>query len=362
MDKRRRTPPTTIVSVHAERFEAPMKASFEIAGGSLERLLNVLVCVRLKDGSTGWGECAPFKAYNGETQAGALRAARAAAGWLTGFDAGRHEALAEALEGNVRCASARAGLEMAALDAWARSRSIPLWTYFGGAGRRLRIDITVPIVPPRSAAALARAIRRFGVRALKVKVGREAEADAARVAAAAAAARPSTLIVDGNAGYSPREALRFLRLLAELGIRPDLFEQPVAKDDLDGMAEVARKGGSTVAADESAATPADVLRLARKRAAGVVNLKLMKAGIRGSWAMARAARSAGLGLMIGGNVESHLSMTCSAHLAAGFGGFRFVDLDTPLLLSKDPTKGVRIRRGGIYDLSGVRAGIGVEPR
>ncbi|HAH05484.1 MAG TPA: dipeptide epimerase [Elusimicrobia bacterium] len=354
-------PQTLIAGVRAEKLEAPMRSAFEIAGGSLDRLQNVLIQVRLKGGSVGWGECAPFQAYNGETQAQALSSARSAARWLAGLDAARHERLAEALAERVPCASARAGLEMAVLDAWARFARVPLWVYFGGAGRRVGIDITVPIVPARDAAAMARAIRRFGVRALKVKVGRRAEEDAERVASACSAARPRTLIVDGNAGYSPAEALRLLRLLSRRGIRLDLFEQPVAKDDLDGMAEVARKGRCAVAADESAASPADVLRLARRGAAQVVNLKLMKAGVRGSWAMARAARSAGLGLMIGGNVESHLAMTCSAHLAAGFGGFRFVDLDTPLLLSKDPMRGVRIQRGGIYDLSRVRSGIGVEP-
>lgn len=354
-------PPTLIAEVRARPLEAPMRSAFEIAGGALDRLRNVLVRVRLRGGAVGWGECAPFEAYNGETQAQALSWARRAARWLQGLDAARHEALACALAERVPCASARAGLEMAVLDAWARETGVPLWAYFGGSGRRLRIDITVPIVPPREAAAMGRAIRRFGVSALKVKVGRDAEADAERVAAACRAAAARTLILDGNAGYAPPEALRLLRLLSRRGLRPDLFEQPVRKDDLEGMAEVARKGRVAVAADESAASAADVLRLARRRAAQVVNLKLMKAGVRGSWAMARAARSAGLGLMIGGNVESHLAMTCSAHLAAGFGGFRFVDLDTPLLLSKDPMRGVRIRRGGVYDLSRVRAGIGVEP-
>ena len=113
-------PQTLIAGVRAEKLEAPMRSAFEIAGGSLDRLQNVLIQVRLKGGSVGWGECAPFQAYNGETQAQALSSARSAARWLAGLDAARHERLAEALAERVPCASARAGLEMAVLDAWAR--------------------------------------------------------------------------------------------------------------------------------------------------------------------------------------------------------------------------------------------------
>jgi hypothetical protein len=38
-----------------------------------------------------------------------------------------------------------------------------------------------------------------------------------------------------------------------------------------------------------------------------------------------------------------------------------VDLDTPLWLAENPTRGVSLGRGGLYDLSGVEAGVGVVP-
>jgi L-alanine-DL-glutamate epimerase-like enolase superfamily enzyme len=117
-----------------------------------------------------------------------------------------------------------------------------------------------------------------------------------------------------------------------------------------------------VAADESAGSREAVLRLVRERAAQVVNIKLMKCGLLEAWDIAALARSAGLGLMIGGNIESSLAMTAAAHFAAGLGGFCFVDLDTPLWFSRDPMTGVRLGPGGVYDLSGVKAGIGVRPK
>jgi hypothetical protein len=45
---------------------------------------------------------------------------------------------------------------------------------------------------------------------------------------------------------------------------------------------------------------------------------------------------------------------------AGLGGFRYTDLDTPMLLADDPFTGGYEQRGGIYDVSGVKSGLGIE--
>jgi L-alanine-DL-glutamate epimerase-like enolase superfamily enzyme len=207
-----------------------------------------------------------------------------------------------------------------------------------------------------------RKILRRGVTTIKIKVGKDLEEDEARVRAVFRAGPKARLFIDANQGYRPLEALKLLRRLRSAGIHPVLFEQPVAKDDLDGLEEVGRKGGVPVAADESAASLKDVWNLARRKAASVINIKFMKFGVWEAWAAARAARAAGLGLMMGGMVESRLAMGCGAHFAAGFGGFEFIDLDTPLWFAKDPMRGpLRIGPGGIYDLARVDAGIGVKP-
>jgi hypothetical protein len=63
--------------------------------------------------------------------------------------------------------------------------------------------------------------------------------------------------------------------------------------------------------------------------------------------------------MIGGMVESILSMTFSAHFASGLGGFAYADLDTPLFVRSSPfTGGFRLDRGRIV-LDGLERGVGV---
>jgi L-Ala-D/L-Glu epimerase len=119
------------------------------------------------------------------------------------------------------------------------------------------------------------------------------------------------------------------------------------------------EAGVPIAADESARSAADVLRLAREGAAHVINIKLMKAGVTEALRMIAIAQAAGLGLMIGGMVESILAMTFSAHLAAGIGGFSFVDLDTPLFVAEHPFAGGFAQSGGALTL-GDAPGHGVD--
>ncbi len=131
-----------------------------------------------------------------------------------------------------------------------------------------------------------------------------------------------------------------------------LLEQPVPRADWEGLVQVARWAGVPVAADESLSSAADALRIANEQAAQVLNIKLMKCGIAEALDIAAIARVAGLGLMIGGMVESQLAMTVSACFATGQGGFSFVDLDTPLFMAENPFDGGMRYDGGRLDLSG----------
>ncbi len=63
-------------------------------------------------------------------------------------------------------------------------------------------------------------------------------------------------MLDANGGLSAEAALDLLSAL-RAGVYPVLFEQPVPGDDSARLAEVARRGGVPVAADESVATAAD---------------------------------------------------------------------------------------------------------
>jgi L-Ala-D/L-Glu epimerase len=352
---------TTIQSIAVEPLTIPLLEPFTIATGSVSSARNVLITLTLQDGSVGYGECAPFPPSTGESQETALAAAQGCIDLLTGQDAANWRHLSKLIH-NLYYAQTTVctGFEMALLDALTRSYGMPLSVFFGGAGSTVETDLSIPMVTPERGYELARAAVKQGIHLLKIKVGGDVREDVARVEAIREGAPGVGLMLDANQGYTPNQALLCLEALDERDIRPLLLEQPVHKDDYDGLRYVTEHTTVPVAADESAANAAAVARLLKMGAVNMVNIKLMKAGIVEALDIAALCRSMHAGLMIGAMIESRLAIAASAHLAAGLGGFAFIDLDTPMLLAEDPFTGGYEQRGSVYDLSRVKSGLGIE--
>lgn len=357
-------PPTIIRDIRVVDLNVPLTGPFGISGGAEEIACNLLVTIRLSDGTCGYGEAAPFTAFNGETQAQARRAITKAARCLHGKDVRNWRGLAQLIRAKIGpVGSAQCALETAMLDALTRQAGLPLWVFFGGMNAVLKTDMTIPTGGIDDAVVAARAIKARGISTFKIKVGAgTTELDVRRVRAVHDALPSCALILDGNGGFTAANALRLIKQLDRSGIVPVLLEQPVAKNDLSGLRRLVRDAGVPIAADESVTCAQDVFTLAQAKAAHVVNIKLMKCGIVEALDIAAAARATGLGLMIGGLVETTLTMTTSACMAVGLGGFTFVDLDMPLFMARNPFSGGMQYRGARLDLAGVKSGHGVTPK
>lgn len=196
-----------------------------------------------------------------------------------------------------------------------------------------------------------------GFKILKLKVGKNLMSDI-EVLQAIRAVHPDCLfILDANEGYTSEEAIQVLEKLhgtsflpievfmqlmilfihcqeryhfvyfyAEMEVTPILFEQPVHRDDWDGLgyvSEIARnKYRVSVAADESCRSLDDVKKISKENLADVINIKLAKVGVLGALEIIDLARASGLDLMIGGMVETRLAMGFAGNLAAGLGCFK----------------------------------------
>ncbi|MFI5272164.1 MAG: dipeptide epimerase [Ktedonobacterales bacterium] len=355
--------PTTITRLAVEPLDIPLHEPFAISTGSVASARNVLVRVMLADGTEGLGEAAPFPPSGGETQETALAAATAMTPLVEGHDAAGWRPLAARLLASFEHqASARAGVEMAVLDALTRSWGVSLAHFFGGASAQVITDITIPIERTAHMAELAARYAGEGAATLKLKVGTTLDDDLDHVLAVAEAAPDCDLILDGNQGYTPIEALDLIESLADEEVYPILFEQPVHRHDLEGLKFVTERAGVPVAADEAVHSAADALRVVRLGAANVVNIKLMKSGLVEALDIAAVCRAAHVDLMVGAMMESRLAIATAAHLIAGLGGFRYVDLDTPMLLAADPFAGGYTQEGFRYSLDRVTAGHGVTLR
>ena len=116
-----------------------------------------------------------------------------------------------------------------------------------------------------------------GFRTLKVKVGKDVDADLARVAAIQkAVAGRATLRLDANRAFSRDDGVRFARRLDPTGI--ELFEQPCDSDDWAANAAVAGASPVPLMLDEPICTLADIERAATIEGVGYCKLKLKRFG------------------------------------------------------------------------------------
>jgi L-alanine-DL-glutamate epimerase-like enolase superfamily enzyme len=315
----------------------------------------------------GYGEAAALPPVTREDQPDLLSAIGAASARLAGARLQRLADLGDVVAAALpESAVARAGVESALLDAWARGAGVPLARVLGvssaAALPSLVTDMTLPISAPAHMAALARRHRAAGFDCFKVKVGRDWRTDHASLRAVADAVPDARFRLDANAGFRAADARALLDAALGDGLSLECFEQPCAADDLPGMAEVTACSPVPVVADESFRGGADLQSLIDARAAHGVNLKLAKlGGPLAAVALGRGARAAGLRLMAGAMVETRVGLLAMAHVVAALGGVDWVDLDTAFLLADDPFSGGWRVAGPRIEIGGT-PGLGCAPR
>ncbi|XP_074312244.1 L-Ala-D/L-amino acid epimerase isoform X2 [Silene latifolia] len=340
---------TLTVDVHrAERrpLNVGLIAPFTIASSKLDTVQNVGIRLELSNGCVGWGEAPVLPSVTAEDQPTALSKAAEACSFLQSCPPMTLylalQQIVAILPGH-QFASVRAGVEMALIDAVAKSIGVPLWRLFGGVSNTITTDITIPICQVDVASRLALEYKKQGFKTLKLKVGKNLNEDIKVLKAIKQVYPDCQFILDANEGYSPEEAVQVLQKLHDMAVTPILFEQPVHRDDWEGLGYVRQiaedEYGVLIAADESCQSLADAKKIVKENLAGVINIKLAKLGVLGALDVIELARASNLNLMIGGMVETRLAMGFAGHLAAGLGCFNFIDLDTPILLSEDPVCG-----------------------
>jgi L-Ala-D/L-Glu epimerase len=146
--------------------------------------------------------------------------------------------------------------------------------------------------------------------------------------------------IDANAAWKAGEALEKINAFKHLGV--EFIEQPLAKDDWEGMEWLYERSPLPLYADESCVAESDVEKC-HKRFHGI-NIKLTKcSGLTPALRMINKARELGMGVMVGSMNESTIGSAAIAHLQSQID---YLDADGPLLLKEDLATGL------IYEPSG----------
>lgn len=358
----------TIADVRVILADIPVQRPHEMSFTTLAAVNYVFVRVETRDGLVGWGEaaCLGGPTWSEESaESIAVTIERYLAPWLVGRDAAQVEALnremARRVQGNP---FARAAIEMALWDLNGRALGVPVHRLLGGRVRdRVPLSWSLAVSDPDAELAEARAKVALGHRIFKIKTAAHPVAhDVERVRRLREALGPEVALrVDANQGWDRPTALRAIRALEPYAL--DFVEQPVARWDFGGMAEIARSVTVPIMADESCGSPHDALAIARLGGVSILALKLTKsAGILGTMAIARIAEAAGLGCYVGCMIETSLGTAAYLQVALAAAPVTWgCELFGPLLLEGDVARRpVQYAEGAILALDGPGLGVDVD--
>jgi L-alanine-DL-glutamate epimerase-like enolase superfamily enzyme len=349
-----------IERVELELLDVPLVRPYAIAFHSTDAVQIARVRIVGEGGLAGHGAATPAEEVTGETF-DACVAALAARERLAGRDTDELPALLDEIARTTKAApAARAALDMALHDLWAKARGRPLVEILGRAHRSLATSITIGIKPLDETLAEAEEYLARGFHALKVKIGETFDADVERLVRLREAVGEAVAIrADANVGYPPATIERFFSATSRA--RLEFLEQPASREhdaELRNLPESIRR---RLAADESLHDEADALELARApQPFGIWNIKLMKCGgIAPALRIARIAQENGIELLGGCMDESVVGISAALHAAYACAATRTLDLDGSFDLARDPARGGFALLDGRLDTLDA-AGLGVE--
>jgi L-alanine-DL-glutamate epimerase-like enolase superfamily enzyme len=323
----------------------------------------VLVRIANDDGTVGWGEAASAPVMTGDTLESLVSAVHFLAPALRGRKAadidGALSAMDARMYGNH---GAKAAIEIALHDLAGKMANKPVHALLGNSGRG-RMALLGVIGSGDEAGDLrdAAAKKDAGFTIYKIKVGIDRpEKDAARTRAICKLLGRGVLIsADANQGFSVDEAIAYTRAVDGYGL--GFFEQPVASDNLDGMAAVQAATDIAIGADEGIHSAEDIRRHSATGAARGVSLKAIKlGGLRGLVEAGRLCDTLGMSVNISCKTgESSVACAAALHAAAVVPEVAWGLTLTHTQLSEDVTaRPVPTAKGHVQRLD--RPGLGIE--
>lgn len=324
---------------------------------------NLFVRLETENGVIGLGAGSPGEYVTGEKMADSLAGLQSnIEGLLVGQDLRHFRAIIrhsrQLLPG---LPAAQAAVDIALHDAFAQLAGVPLVKLLGQCRQSLPTSITIGIKSLEESLEEAKEYMAAGFRIIKLKTGRELEADIEIFARLREQVGSDVKIrVDANQGYGVADLLAFAKASRRLNV--EFIEQPFPPKKLDLMMQIPPELRQVCAADEDLHDAKDAVRLACDPLPyGIYNIKLMKSGgINEALRIASVAESAGIHLMWGCMDESIISISAALHAALACPATRYLDLDGSLDLARDLVSGGFILEDGYLRVDERKSGLGVK--
>jgi L-alanine-DL-glutamate epimerase-like enolase superfamily enzyme len=314
----------------------PLKGTFRISRGS--RTEARVIIVTISDGEhVGRGEGVPIRRYNQTTES-----------VLAQIESIKREKNLDRprLQDLLPAGAARNALDCALWDLEAKRSGRRVWELANiPIVDQIETAFTISLDTPEKMAATAKghfkSAREHSGKPgpLKLKLYGGDDADLARVELVHKSAPNARLIIDANESWSVEHYQNVAPALKDFGV--ELIEQPFPADQDDVLETLNHP--VPVCADESCHTSGDASRL--KNRYEMLNVKLDKTGgLSEALRLVEAAHANGFELLIGCMVGTSLGMAPARILATPED---HVDLDGPLLLTRDRESGLNYGNGKI---------------
>ena len=335
-------------------IKIPLVTPFKTALRSVDSIHDLLVKIETEDGMTGFGEAPPTAVITGDTRESIEAAIRYYIGpSILGMDLQELPEIFERMDRSIaRNTSAKAAVDMALYDLYAKEKDRPLFCLLGekepeAVKKELTTDLTISVNPVAQMVADSIRAVESGFHILKVKVGKGGETDVERIREIRkAVGRDVVIRVDANQGWTLDEALRTISMLEDEDLALELVEQPVSGHDFKSLKYLTEHVNLPVLADECVFSYEDAVRIIEEHAADMINIKLMKTGgIHQAMKICDIAEANRIPCMMGCMLESKVAVSAGAHLAAARKCITMADLDGPSLCTEDPYRGGPIYEG-----------------
>lgn len=327
-----------ISKVEVIPMELKLKTPTRMAGmNPITAITVIFIRIETRQGQCSWGCTVVHPELTGDDPEQAIHACREAAVLAEDLHPTHVEYSLDLLSRWVKMSPAvLCAFDLAFHDLLSLAADMPLYKLLGGYRNRIQTSVTIPLAPMDESVEMAQRRASQGFRILKIKGGENAEEDVQRVHAIHQALPNHILRLDADGGYTPAEAVEVARALAgEL----EMFEQPTASGDLNGMREVKDISPIPVLADQSVKEPASALQLASKKVVDGLSVKLVTCGgLRNGRQIDTIARAAHITTMIGCVIEPAMLIAGGLSLALSSPNVRYGDLDGAFDLVDDPSR------------------------
>jgi len=324
-----------ITSYKLSSMQLPLKHPFVTSLRRVEFIDDIVLELYTDENLVGFGAAAPTVAITGESKEDIIDTIEKNILPIILNKKLDYTLLGEVQRCCDRHTSAKACVDIALHDLLAREANKPLYEYLGGTYKALETCITISLGEIDEMLERSKEAFENGFCQLKIKLGSDFKHSIEVVQNIHKILPEAKLLLDANQAWSLDDAKKIMQTLKNIPVL--LIEQPLKKDEINGMSKLKKLNIFPILADESVFNSIDAKNILFHDGCDMINIKLMKCGgLREATKILDVAKHANISCMVGSMLENPISVAAAAHFALSSNIIRFLDLDAPILASYNP--------------------------